>query len=958
MKRLYLTLFICLSWAIGILQAQSLEKNIEDRLREFFTNYETSYANIGKSRLDKFVVDHNKKRLDIYANKNFGYQPFTEENTTAIYRSLKQLLPGPVNYYDLTVYADGQPIENLVPNAFRSKKEDKSRQYGKIDYKGDPWVANTSRPFEITRGLQNRHLAVWQSHGRYYKNDKKQWVWQRPRLFGTAEDLFTQSIVVPYLIPMLENAGAVVFTPRERDWQRQEVIVDNDTCTPGSKYLEINYKKDKWQPTDKPGFAQKYLTYRDGNNPFTDGTARFIRTQPKPEKAFAEWIPNIPEKGRYAVYVSYQTLPESVTDAKYLVFHNGGVTEFKVNQQIGGGTWVYLGTFEFDKGANDYGMVVLSNESKQKGVVCADAVRFGGGMGNIVRGNGTSGLPRYLEGARYWAQWAGMPYPVYSKSNGTNDYNDDINTRSLMTNYLSGGSVFNPAEKGLKVPFEMTLGFHSDAGFKTDDQLVGTLGIYTTGFNEGRLNCGISRYASRDLADMVLTGLKRDIDARFGVNWQRRSMWNRNYSETRLPAVPSMILELLSHQNFNDLKLGHEPAFKFTVARSVYKSVLKYLADMHGTSYTVQPLPVTHFAISEGKKKNTFDLRWIPTEDVLEPTAEAQGYIVYTRVGRGGFDNGTYTRKPELTVEVEPGLVYSFRVTAMNRGGESFPSETLSACKAKRSKGTVLIVNAFDRVSGPGSINSPLMQGFDLLNDPGIPDGQTPAYCGYQQNFDRSRPGIEDETGLGYSGNELEGKLIAGNTFDYPFIHGKAIQAAGRYSFVSCSDETIESGSTDLTAYDVVDFLYGADRKGISPEIREALTRYCNQGGNLLISGAYLSDGKSKDAEGKAFCQNVLKYADQGLTAPLSCEEVSGLNVRFRLPRRANETTYAVPQSGYLYPTGGSFSTFVYTSGNYGAGIAYRGNYRTFVLGFPFESIPEEGERNHVMKAILGFFEK
>ena len=97
MKRLYLTLFICLSWAIGILQAQSLEKNIEDRLREFFTNYETSYANIGKSRLDKFVVDHDKKRLDIYANKNFGYQPFTEENTTAIYRSLKQLLPGPVN---------------------------------------------------------------------------------------------------------------------------------------------------------------------------------------------------------------------------------------------------------------------------------------------------------------------------------------------------------------------------------------------------------------------------------------------------------------------------------------------------------------------------------------------------------------------------------------------------------------------------------------------------------------------------------------------------------------------------------------------------------------------------------------------------------------------------------------------------------------------------------------------
>lgn len=949
-----LTVLLCPALPI---KAQSLDNTVKQRLTDFFKNYQTSYADIGTCKLDHFVIDHEKRTLQVYTSPSFGYQPFTEETTSAIYRLITQSLPGPVNYYKITVYADGQPIDNLIPNAFR-KNKDTDRQYKGISYRGNPWTENLSRPFDITRGLKGIHLAVWQSHGMFYKIDRSEWRWQRPRLFGTTEDLFTQSFVVPYLIPMLENAGAVVFTPRERNWQRQEVIVDNNTCPAGSQYLEVNYKKYRWTTTSMPGFAQRYSTYPDNHNPFADGTARMITTQPKAEKAFAEWIPDIPEKGKYAVYVSYQTLPESVSDAKYLVFHNGGVTEFRVNQQMGGGTWVYLGTFEFDKGCNDYGMVVLSNESKQQGVVSADAVRFGGGMGNIEREGSVSGMPRYLEGARYWAQWAGMPYTVYSKSNGTNDYNDDINARSLMTNYLSGGSVFNPTEKGLKVPFEMTLGFHSDAGFKTDDQLVGTLGIYTTDFNEGRLNCGISRYASRDLADLVLTGLKKDIDARFGVNWQRRSMWNRNYSETRLPAIPSMILELLSHQNFNDLKLGHEPAFKFTVARSVYKSVLKYLADMHGSNYTVQPLPVTHFAISEGKKKNTFDLRWTPTEDVLEPTAEAQGYVVYTRVGRGGFDNGTYTRKPELTVKVEPGLVYSFRVTAVNRGGESFPSETLSAYKAKRSKGTVLIVNAFDRVSGPGTIESPLMQGFDLLNDPGIPDGQTPAYCGYQQNFDRSRAGIEDESGLGYSGSELEGKLIAGNTFDYPFIHGKAIQAAGRYSFVSCSDETIESGSTDLNAYDVVDFLYGADRKGFSQEIRKALTRYCKQGGNLLLSGAYLCTGKNNDTENNAFRQDILKFTDQGLTAPLSCEEISGLNIRIRLPRRANETTYAVPQSGYVYPTGGAFSTFIYTSGNYGAGSAYKGSYRTFILGFPFESIPEEGQRNLVMKAILGFFEK
>ena len=91
---------------------------------------------------------------------------------------------------------------------------------------------------------------------------------------------------------------------------------------------------------------------------------------------------------------------------------------------------------------------------------------------------------------------------------------------------------------------------------------MGSLGIYTTDFNDGKLNSGVSRYASRDLTDMVLTGLQRDISSRFGVQWARRSMWSRSYSGTRLPAVPSMILELLSHQNFADMKWGHNPDFR------------------------------------------------------------------------------------------------------------------------------------------------------------------------------------------------------------------------------------------------------------------------------------------------------------------------------------------------------------------------------------------------------------
>ena len=92
------------------------------------------------------------------------------------------------------------------------------------DYYGLPWVKNMSRPNKISNGLEGRHLAIWASHGRYYSPAQAIWKWQRVNLFGTNEDLFSQTFVVPYLIPMLENAGAVVWTPRERDWQKIETV--------------------------------------------------------------------------------------------------------------------------------------------------------------------------------------------------------------------------------------------------------------------------------------------------------------------------------------------------------------------------------------------------------------------------------------------------------------------------------------------------------------------------------------------------------------------------------------------------------------------------------------------------------------------------------------------------------------------------------------------------------------
>ena len=69
---------------------------------------------------------------------------------------------------------------------------------------------------------------MYKRQGWYYEPKLDRWEWQRARIFQPVEDLYTQSYVLPFLVTMLETAGANVLLPRERDCQTAEVIVDND----------------------------------------------------------------------------------------------------------------------------------------------------------------------------------------------------------------------------------------------------------------------------------------------------------------------------------------------------------------------------------------------------------------------------------------------------------------------------------------------------------------------------------------------------------------------------------------------------------------------------------------------------------------------------------------------------------------------------------------------------------
>ena len=794
------------------------------------------------------------------------------------------------------------------------------------DYYGLPWVKNVSRPNKIENGLDGRHLSIWASHGRVYNPTQGNWKWQRVNLFGTNEDLFSQTFVIPYIIPMLENAGAVVWTPRERDWQKIEAVVDNDQKLPGYK------EQGKWMKSSEPGFGMPADVIQEGDAPFIYGTARWSKVRRKKASSIAKYSPYLPMPGRYAVYVSYQTQQNSIPDAHYTVVHKGVKTHFTVNQTMGGGTWVYLGTFEFGCGDDNY--VTVDNVSNMKGVVTTDAVRFGGGMGNVERGGSVSGLPRCLEGARYNAQWSGAPYNVYSSRQGTDDYADDINVRPLMTNWIAGGSMFAPEKEGKGVPLELSLAVHSDAGYHMDRSIVGTLGICTTDFNDCRLSDGESRLISYDFVEQMLSQINKDITCKYG-RWNTRGIWDKNYAETRIPGIPAAILEMFSHENLADMLYGHDPNFKFTLSRAVYKSVVRYLAAQHNRKAVIQPLAPHRFRILVDSYGRAV-LSWEETVDSLETSAKPDSYIVYMASGDGDFDNGTVVRARKTTVNLEADKVFRFKVTAANSGGQSMPSEEL-ACVWHPGGRQILVINGFHRLAGPAVKYNDmgLATGFDMAEDPGLSYGRTACWTS-------------------------QVPFLAGNDFNYTTEHVRAIATMKKYSVASCSSECIGKGDVMLSKYRLLDLILGNERNdgyslkrnpSISPIMRSELRFFP---GALLVSGSYVGSDNQAPADSTflaeaLYTDYVRKYKDQSDSAQV----VTGMGVDFDVYRALNEDHYASTSSDVLQPLGTAFPAMLYADGSTAA-IACKER-RRFVMGFPLECIRTEEQRGLCMRSVLKF---
>ncbi len=156
---------------------------------------------------------------------------------------------------------------------------------------------------------------------------------------------YRQEAARAYLHGMQAHYGQTVHDPVS------DIIIDN---TSGSFYASGNWATGT-SSTDKYGTNYRFRS-----------TAAVSDA--------ASWTPNIPSAGNWKVYAWWPKGTNRSPSAPYIVTSTGGNTTVKVNQQVNGGTWNYLGTFSL--GAGTGYPTRLSCWTGTGYVVMADAIKW------------------------------------------------------------------------------------------------------------------------------------------------------------------------------------------------------------------------------------------------------------------------------------------------------------------------------------------------------------------------------------------------------------------------------------------------------------------------------------------------------------------------------------------------------------------------------------------------------
>ncbi len=725
--------------------------------------------------------------------------------------------------------------------------------------------------------LSGKTIYISQCHGWIWYESLGRFSTQRGELFDTVEDFHNPEGADAYLVRYLENAGAMVVTARERDHNPEMVIVDDG---------DPDYVEDGAGFADGPAGFGPATSYPYGSNPFALGSTRRF---PDGTGASVTWSLSVPTDGEYAIYVSYDAASDQSREAHYRITHPGGVIDRHVDQRVHGSTWVYLEQMWLPAGSDTLTVELLGDGAAGE-YLSADAVRIGGGMGDVTRFSTNTGRPRWEEGALLATQWYGAPTSAYDA------YGDGIGyDPSARSRYAAWRS---PAGEDA-----VYLSWHSNAGGGTGTS------TYTYEGSSGPAVVG-----STDFAELVQGELVSSIRALWDSGWSDRGTRTAAFAETSPysnPDMPAILVELAFHDHEVDVELLKHPRFRKDASRAMLRGIVRYFAERDGTSAAFLPEPPEGLSVRNDGEGNlvatwTDGASGAPYGDA--PTA----WRVYTSADGRSWDNGTDVSTREYVVPGDPGEAVYVRVTATNTGGESFPTEVMGARRMPADLPPVLVVAAFDRLD----VNL-LPWEYDV-----------PALG------DLKRMNIQSRT----------------NPFDGVGRHGRAIVSAGWY-FDAIADERLPD--VDLSKYRAVVWITGEEStfdESFSTAQQATLRAYVEGGGTMWVSGAeilwdldYL--GTSDD---QAFAADILgagmEEDDADVYTAVGTGILDGLTMNFD---EASGAQYDVEWPDVLSSSREVIAT--YTSGGaaavLGDGVA--------MFGFPVETIGDEDVRASVAGAVL-----
>jgi len=740
-------------------------------------------------------------------------------------------------------------------------------------------------------------------HGGHGFTFDTSWNFQRPELFETIEDLSNQDMMT-FLVDFLWNAGATVVPLRPVGHQVNEVVLDNDD-------VEVSFVG-AWSNSSSTIFYGSA-----GDTPY-----RFASTSAT-ETAYARYRPNIPEDGFYPVYTWTRSGSDRVNQL-YRVTHSGGTTEVSVDHRKVGNGLVYLGTFHFEAGTDGY--VDISNRNNEPGVVIADMIRFGNGMGDIDLGGGVSGLPREDEPGVYWiAQNLGQGI-------STNEFGGLASTVSAPPRFAE----FMNREQSGTLSDRVFISFHSNAG---NGSSRGTLGLVN-----GNNDPSTATPNQFLLANTVSGEINDDLVALNGTfehDWFNRTTHTLDRSDIEFGEINNQfinnefdatIIEWAFHDNALDTDLMRDADVRNAVARATYQGLQKYFNSVDGgaTGLTFLPDPATG-VMAETNGNGTVTVSWTPPAASAIGGGTPTGYMVYTSLNGRGFDGGTFVAGGAATSHVMSGLdsangTHYFKVVALNAGGQSLGSAVVAATPlATPPVAKVLIVNGFDRIDKNNNDRQ------------AVPGGRV---------VDRVRPLFQ-------------------NSRDYAVQVAEAIEAFNPAMGIdTAQNESIINGQVLLTDYDTVVWILGEESAADSTfnVTEQALvTNFINAGGDLFVSGSEIGWDLDNLNNGRSFFNNTLRAdfvaddANSHTVAGAAGSIFQGLSFNFDDGSQFFDTEFP----DVVSPLGGAVSALNFVGGTGGvAGIQKKGSTDgdVVLLTFPFETITTDADRNAVMAAVLNFF--